>query len=130
MPRLKGTGKGPADRFNIRLDEATAGFYRTKANEHGISISEYLRQMLVQGVIAENVHEIELRLRRVVDEIRVNEQAGRQQQIPDDLLLSVFTSESMLASIVEARDVQKLYEAQDKAKARLKRLKGSGSGQT
>lgn len=30
----------------------------------------------------------------------------------------------MLAAIVEARDVQQLYEAQNKAKAKLKRVKG------
>ena len=37
---------------------------------------------------------------------------------------SVFTAEYMLAAIVEARDVQQLYEAQNKAKAKLKRVKG------
>ena len=45
-------------------------------------------------------------------------------EIPDELLLSVFTAENMLAAIVEAKDVQQLYEAQNKAKAKLKRLKG------
>ena len=43
--------------------------------------------------------------------------------IPDELLLSVFTAEYMLAAIVETKDVQKLYEAQDKAKAKIKRMK-------
>ncbi len=128
MPRAKGTGKGPTERFNIRLDEDTARFYRTKANEHGISISEFLRQTLVQGVIAENVHEIEQRLRRLIDEIRASGQVGGNVAIPDEMLLSIFTSEAMLAAIVEARDVQKLYEAQDKAKARITRMKGGAHG--
>lgn len=124
MPRAKGTGKGPTDRFNIRLDENTARFYRTKANEHGISVSEFLRQTLVQGVIAENVQDIEHRLRRLLDEVVAGGQIGGKAEIPDELLLSVFTSENMLAAIVEAKDVQQLYEAQNKAKAKLKRLKG------
>lgn len=124
MPRLKGTGKGPSERFNIRLDEDTARFYRTKANEHGISISEYLRQTLVQGVIAENVQDIENRLRNVLEEIRSGSQAAGRADIPDEMLLSVFSSEFMLAAIVEARDVQALYTAQDKAKAKLKKMKG------
>ena len=124
MPRAKGTGKGPTERFNIRLDEDTAGFYRTKANEHGISISEFLRQTLVQGVIAENVQDIEQRLRRLLDEIRAGGQGGGKVEIPDELWLSVFTAEYMLAAIVEAKDVQQLYEAQNKAKAKLKRIKG------
>ena len=124
MPRAKGTGKGQTERFNIRLDGDTASFYRTKANEHGISISEYFRQTLVQGVIAENVQDIEQRMRRLLDETRTFRQAEGKVDIPDELLLSVFTAEYMLAAIVEAKDVQKLYDAQDKAKAKIKRMKG------
>lgn len=124
MPRLKGTGKGPSERFNIRLDEDTARFYRTKANEHGISISEYLRQTLVQGVIAENVQDIENRLRNVLEEIRSGSQAAGRVDIPDEMLLSVFSAEFMLTAIVEARDIQALYNAQDKAKAKLKKMRG------
>ena len=124
MPRTKGTGKGETERFNIRLDEDTARFYRTKANEHGVSISEYFRQTLVQGVISENVQDIEHRMRRLIDEIRTCSQTDCNVDIPDELLLSVFTSEYMLAAIVESKDIQKLYEAQDKAKEMLKRVKG------
>ncbi len=119
MPRLKGTGKGPSERMNIRLDEETAGFYRSKANEHGISVSEFLRQMLVQGVIAENIQEIEERLRESVAEIR----CAQSGAIPEELLLSLFTSEALLTAIVEARDPQQLYEAQDRAKVRLQRYR-------
>ena len=124
MPRTKGTGKGETERFNIRLDEDTARFYRTKANEHGVSISEYFRQTLVQGVISENVQDIEHRMRCLFDEIRTYSQTDCNVDIPDELLLSVFTSEYMLAAIVESKDIQKLYEAQDKAKEMLKRVKG------
>lgn len=124
MPRRKGTGKGPSDRINIRLDKEVSDFYRAKANEHGVSVSNYLRDLLQQGVIAENVHEIEQRLKRLIAEINAGGGAGGDAAIPDDVLLSIFTSEALLAAIVEARDTQQLYDAQDKAKARLKRLKG------
>ena len=115
MPR-RNTGKGPSDRFNIRLDEATADFYRRKANEGGITISEYLRQILVQGVVAENVVEIDARLRGVIAQINA-------LGIPLEVTLSIFTSEQLLTAIVEARDIQELYAAQDRAKARLNRLR-------
>lgn len=128
MARNKGGGKGPSDRFNIRLDEDTARFYRSKANEHGIAISEFLRQTLVQGIIAENVHDIEHRLMRVASEIQSGGQGGFGNSVPDELLLSVFTNEALLQAIVEARDPQQLYEAQDRAKARLKRFKEGSNG--
>lgn len=127
MPRKAGTGKGATGRFNIRLDDDTAAFFRTKANEHGLSASEYLRQTLVKGVIAENVAEIEERLKGLIDEIRAKaapSQTSAGAAIPGHVILSIYTCEELLKAIVEARDPSQLYEAQDRAKARLKRDKG------
>lgn len=124
MPRKKGTGKGPTLRCNIRLDEHTSAYYRTKANEHGISLSEYLRQMLVQGVIAENVNEIEQRLKRTIAEINAAARSSQNGGAHDEMLLSVFTCEALLTAIVEARNPQELYSAQDVARAKLERLEG------
>ena len=128
MPRLKGTGKGESERINIRLDPETARFYRAKANEHGVSISEYLRQTRIQGGIAENVHEIEQRLLRVIEAGGRQERVASRALLPDGVLLSIFTAESILSEIAEAQDVQRLYKAQDHAKAKLNRLKAMGYG--
>ena len=70
MPRPKGIGKGPTQQFSVRLDKETAAFYRKQANVHGMNIAEFFRYLLVQGVIAENVREIETRLQHPVDEMR------------------------------------------------------------
>lgn len=124
MARLKGSGKGITERFNIRLDEDTAAFYRSKANENGISSSEYLRQLLMHGVIADNVREIELRLQQTAETIQSNLDS-QKRELPDEVILSIFTCEALLTAIVEARDVQQLYEAQNKAKSRLDKLRAS-----
>jgi plasmid stability protein len=123
LPKIKGNGKGSSGRINIRLEQDVLAYYRTKANEHGVSISEYLRRLLTQGVIAETVYEIEERLKHVVAEINEHKDTS-STSLHDDVLFSIFTSEALLSAIVEARDTQKLYEAQDKAKARLNKLKG------
>ena len=130
MPRPKGSGKGETERFNIRLDPEAARYYRNKANEHGISISEYLRQTLVQGVIAENVNEIEARLGQLIAENTHRQPLAGRMAIPDELLLSVFTTESILSESAEAQDVQRLYRAHDIAKAKLNRLKTATDGST
>lgn len=130
MPKSYSNSKGPTRPITIRLDHDVEHFYRRRANEHGISMAEYLRQTLVQGVIAENVFEIEQRLRLLIAEIHAGGQTVDRAGIPDELLLSAFTSEHLLTSIVEARDIQKLYEAQDAAKARLAELKGGTDGKT
>lgn len=124
MPRPRGTGKGPTITTTIRLDADTHHFYKTKANEYGMPFGEYLRNTLVQGVIAENVSEIEARLRSLIDESRQSAAGGGGSGIPDEIALAIFTCEAMLTAIVEARDTQALYEAQERAKVKLKRLRG------
>lgn len=70
MPRPRGFGKGETARANVRLDPDTLAFYKARANESGVSLSEYLRQTLTQGVITENVTAIEARLRVAGDEMQ------------------------------------------------------------
>lgn len=123
MPRLKGTGKGESDRVNVRFDKDTLAYYRRKANEHGVTISEYLRQILVQGVIAENVQEIESRLMGVFSRFGENLARERSARIPDEIVMSILTTEQLLIAIVEAKDPQELYRAQVRAREKLKRIK-------
>lgn len=125
MARPRGFGKGPTGRFNIRLDDDTAAFYRKQASLHGTTLSEFLRHLLIQGMIAESVTDIEERLGALIRQSAAISAQSKGAEIPDDMLLSVFTSEALLAAIVEARDVQALYTAQRLAKARLGRLKAS-----
>lgn len=122
MGRLKGTGKGYTYRTQIRFDEATDAYYRRRANEHGVSLSEYLRQILVQGVIAENVQEIELRLQAACAKMaEIFGNARMKTSTDENLKLAAYTSEELLKAIVEARDPQELYAAQDRAKRRVQR---------
>lgn len=123
MSLLKRTPKETTERFNIRLDQDTAAFLRKKAGESRRTLSEYLRQTLIQGVIFSNVEEIELRLQQTVDSIHSH--SASQNSLPEEVILSIFTCEALLTAIVEARDIQKLYTAQDKAKTRLNKLKAS-----
>lgn len=88
-----------------------------------MSLSDFLRNMIVQGMIAENALDIEQRMRAMIGEMQLQASSGGQAVLPDSALLSLFTSEALLTAIVEARNVQDLYAAQDRAKARLERLK-------
>lgn len=129
MPRKKGSGMGLSRPFAIRVDENTEAFYRKKAKQHGISLTEYIRQTLVQGVIAENIQDVELRIQALISESRTLSKESKESEISDELQLAIYTCEAMLTAIVEARDVQALYDAQNSAKAKLKRLKGGKNGE-
>lgn len=117
-------GKGASGRFQVRFDADEKVFISRKAKEHGKSVSTYLREKMVVGILAENVESIEQRLSAFLEKIEKLALPDQQQKIPENILQSIYTSEELLTAIVEARDPQQLYDAQDRAKARIKREKG------
>lgn len=127
MPRPKGTGKGLNKPITIRLPPEEEAFYRRKANENGMSLSAYLSKMMVAGVAAESVQDVESRLKAVIASIPDFVQSGGVQSLPESVRLSIYTSEYMLTAIVEARSPQELYAAQDKAKAKIAKEKEKGN---
>ncbi|MEY4429557.1 MAG: hypothetical protein RLZZ182_2246 [Pseudomonadota bacterium] len=123
MPRPRGFGKGETARANVRLDPDTLAFYKARANEHGVSLSEYLRQTLTQGVITENVTAIEARMRAVGEEMLDKlGQAQGVRSMPILLQRALLETHAMLSKVVEAQDIQALYDAQKIAEARLAKL--------
>jgi len=124
MPRPRGSGKGETARINIRLDAETEAFYKRKANREGKSVSQFLRELLVQGVVMDNVVEIDMRLRTAMDDA-VNEarRIMQQRSMHAALEKSILEIHAMLVQIVEARDVQAVYRAQEIAKARMEKMR-------
>ena len=123
MPRPRGFGKGETGRANIRLDPNTLDFYKARANEHGVSLSEYLRQLLTQGVTTETISSIEARLSHAGDEIAAKvSHAQAVRSMPILLQRALLETHAMLTKIVEAQDIQALYDSQEIAKAKLARL--------
>lgn len=112
----------------MRLDKETATYYRRRANERGVSLSDFLRNMIVQGMIAETALDVEQRMRAMLDEMQLRAAGVGSAKLPENALLSIYTSEQLLTKIVEVRNVQDLYDAQDKAKARIKRERGEANG--
>lgn len=126
MAKLKANGSAPSQFVGLRLDRDTALYYSKRAQERGSSLSEFLRNMIVQGMIADTALEVEQRLRAVLAEMGQPPQSAEAPCIPDSVLLSIFTSEYLLSAIVESRNIQELYEAQNKARARIARDRGAG----
>lgn len=124
MPRPKGGGKGRAKPATIRLPDDEDAFYRRKANEAGLSLNAYLTKLLVEGAVAEKVHEFEERMDAKIAELAAVRPGGGGG-IPDELMLSIITSEALLASVVSAQDPQLLYQAQDAAKTKFRKIKGA-----
>ena len=112
----------------LRLDRDTAAYYSKRAKERGTTLSDFLRNMIVQGMIAETALDVEQRMREMIGELQVRAGGGGTAQLPENALLSIYTTEQLLTKIVEQRNVQDLYDAQDKARAKLKREKGQANG--
>lgn len=130
MPRQRGTGKGESVRITLRFEPEELAYYGKRAQVAGVSTSAFIRQRLVEGMVAENVSSLEARLMALLQQIQAASAAaggGRGGAASDDLLLSVFTSEALLATVVQSQDPQALYRAQEAAKAKLKRLKAAAA---
>lgn len=106
----------------MRLPAEEEAFYRRKAGQLGVGISAFLTKTLVAGVVAENIQDIEERLRAII--ASVPERPGGASSVPDHMILSLLTCEALLSSIVESQDIQLLYRAQEAARARMKKIQG------
>jgi hypothetical protein len=113
----------PTVGVNFRLDREVAQYYKQRANEAGVSLSVFFKNMIVQGLVADNALEIEQRIKGLIANIPTVLPNSAGNGMSDNALLSLYTTQYLLTAIVQARDPQELYAAQDKAAARLKRDK-------
>ena len=122
MPRRKGNGKGESTLVAFRLEPQIKAFYAARANENGKDLSSYLRELLTNGIVAENVMEIESRLRALIDDIG-NGGSPSPPAIPDYLASAILLIEQLISDIVHDRDPQALFAAQDNVKRKLQTLR-------
>lgn len=123
MPRPKGGGKGPNSPITIRLPPDEDAFYRRKANEAGLSLNLFITKLLVEGFVSGKVQDfadaMDARIAKI-QEVGASASPG----VSDDLMLSIITSEALLAEIVSKQDPQVLYRAQEAAKAKVRKIIG------
>ncbi|WP_334001400.1 hypothetical protein [Burkholderia gladioli] len=130
MPRLKTPGKGASKPISFKLDPESERFYRRKAQESGVSLSDYIRKHLAQGVITENVSLIEQRLRGLIDLLAAQASALGAQghaptMLPVEIVRATFFSQEVLKAIASTQNKQTYYAAQEAAEAETKKLLGA-----
>lgn len=110
----------------IRLEPDVRAFYQREAKKRGIPISDLYRQLLTQGVLSETTTEIFQRCEDMVARVQGASDGGggtREFVFPDEVLLSIFTTEFLIRAIVEARNIQEVNAAHDKAVIKLSKFK-------
>lgn len=138
MPRSSHASKGKSERITLRFDRPTNEFYRRKANEAGVPVAEFFRQILVRGIVNDNVEQIEKRLNALLSAIPISAQAANGQAahsggnsshlLPTDLVRAIYLCREVLTTIVSDRNIQFLHQAQDRAEAATKKLLGESNG--
>lgn len=123
MPRAKGSGIGASTPVTVRLGADELAFFRREANLHGRPLATHIAMLLSEGVITQRVIEIESRLEALIRRFPDGLSSAAALPIPDELLFSVFVAEAMLVAIVEQRDTQALYAAQQVARRKVAALK-------
>ncbi|NHH78013.1 plasmid mobilization protein [Burkholderia gladioli] len=130
MPRLKTPGKGASKPISFKLDPESERFYRRKAQESGLSLSDYIRKQLAQGVITENVSLIEQRLRGLIDLLAgqasaAGAQGNARTMLPAEIVRATFFSQEVLKAIASNQNKQTYYAAQEAAEEETKKLLGA-----
>ncbi len=134
MPRLAGSNKGKSGRVTIRLDKPTEDFYRRKAQEAGVPLAEHCRQLLMRGIIQDNVEQLEKRLTALLalfpDPAKINGSHaggtpnGSGLMLPAEIVRATFFSREVLKAIAAKQNQQIFYDAQDAAEAETRKLLG------
>ncbi|MGS1000120.1 hypothetical protein ACVCH0_00035 [Burkholderia glumae] len=145
MSRLAGSSKGKSDRLTLRLDKPTRDFYRRKAQEAGVPVAEFCRQLLMRGVVGTNVEQLESRVTALITAVqqiaaqiaatpapapatpgaeRVQSSGIRLNKVQHAQLEAVFTSAEILGTIAHDRSPQVRDRAQDAARAKIRELTG------
>lgn len=127
MPKIFKIKSDTVEIITLRLDKDTALYYRKRAKERGTTLSDFIRQTVVQGMISETALDIEQRMREVLSEIGLSGK-GNVVSLPEPVLRSIFLTEEILTKILEAKNIQDLYDAQDKVTAKLNKEKETVNG--
>lgn len=123
MPRARNIGKGESVVIALRLEKEVAAFYRNKANEGGLNLSQFLKQTLMVGITADSLQRIEERLEGIASTIK-EPTSPTGVTLPEEAWKSLFLTEALVTRIVESRNPQDLYEAQAAANRKVLSLKG------
>lgn len=124
MPRIKGKADTLGKPIAIRLPPDEEAYYRKQSAAHRMSLNAYLTKLLVEGAVAEKAAEFgELMDKKISEFAAMRPTTGGG--VPDELMLSIITSEALLASIISVQDPQALYQAQEAARAKLRKMKGA-----
>ncbi|WP_244122870.1 hypothetical protein [Burkholderia gladioli] len=121
--------------MTIRLDKPTEDFYRRKAQEAGVPLAEHCRQLLMRGIIQDNVEQLEKRLSALLalfpDPAKINGNHaggtpnGSGLMLPAEIVRATFFSREVLKAIAAKQNQQIFYDAQDAAEAETRKLLGA-----
>ncbi|HGO6126508.1 hypothetical protein QZM82_32030 [Burkholderia cepacia] len=128
-------GSGESSRTTIRLYPEDEQFYRRLANRAGTSFSDFLRDLLHQGVIAQSVAEAVNLLEEATKKVSAATQSVQiapsahaaaasshtrapGTALPPEVVESVFVCEQLLTEIVSRNDMTAERRARDAAKQR------------
>lgn len=133
-------GAGESSRTTIRLHPEDEQFYRKLANRTGVALSDFLRDLLHQGVIAQSVNEsVELlsdAAKKFVSSMQSVNGASPHSAtpaasarlaspaLPAEVLESIFLCEALLSQIVNRSDMAAEQRARDIAKRRVADYQG------
>lgn len=134
MPSRKRTNLIETGRVNFRENPDVVAFYKKKAQAHGLTLSDYIRQLAQQGEISgsvqnavESIHAATANLEKIAKSLTVPTQAATSRSaagdaalpLPRDILLSILACEELLGEVIGQSDTGAMARAKDRANRTL-----------
>ncbi|QKM57673.1 hypothetical protein [Burkholderia glumae] len=132
MPRSSLARKGGSKFVGFKLDEVSDRFYRRKAQEAGLTLSDYIRKLLMQGVVNDNIQSLEQRIQALTAHLHANPVAaappGDTVSANTEVVTAIFLCREILSATMHDRDPQSLYKAQERARVNAEKVSGARRG--
>ena len=119
--KLEKSRSESVEKLTIRLNKELATYYRKLANRKGKPLAEFVRESMAQGLIADTACDFENRMEVMFSKMRNLADSKNLFVISKTGMNSIYICETILSKILGDRNIQDLYEAQDRAKQRLDR---------
>jgi predicted DNA-binding protein len=119
MPKLVSSEKVLGPKVTIRLTYEENEFHRLMARRSGKTLTQYLKELIVEGGLAVKVAEIEDRLSALVN--RIADSGGRSASpgLSEEALFSLYSMHETIRNTVTERDPKEWEAASKSARAKV-----------
>jgi hypothetical protein len=122
MSKALSDGVGVSVLVNFRISRAEHIFYKKQAGRAGLTLSDYLRNLILQGAFAEKASEFTERFEALASKLSDFQKSLDGSSFPETTHLAILTMHEVMKNTVIKRDPEEWKTALASAQNQLSKL--------